>query len=31
MPFPTRTLDFAVKSGETLAQVLEEAGVSSHR
>jgi small-conductance mechanosensitive channel len=27
MPFPTRTLDFAVKGGETLAQTLEEAGI----
>ncbi len=27
MPFPTRTLDFAVKGGETLSQVLEEVGV----
>jgi small conductance mechanosensitive channel len=26
MPFPTRTLDFAVKGGETLAQALEEVG-----
>jgi small conductance mechanosensitive channel len=31
MPFPTRTLDFGVKGGETLAHVLEEAGASSHR
>jgi small conductance mechanosensitive channel len=27
MPFPTRTLDFAVKGGETLAQTLEEVGI----
>lgn len=27
MPFPTRTLDFAVKGGETLSQALEEVGV----
>jgi small-conductance mechanosensitive channel len=27
LPFPTRTLDFAVKGGETLSQVLEEVGV----
>jgi small-conductance mechanosensitive channel len=27
MPFPTRTLDFAVKGGETLGQTLEEAGI----
>jgi small-conductance mechanosensitive channel len=26
MPFPTRTLDFAVKGGETLAEALKEAG-----
>jgi small-conductance mechanosensitive channel len=26
LPFPTRTLDFAVKGGETLAQALEEVG-----
>lgn len=26
MPFPTRTLDFAVKGGETLTEVLEEVG-----
>jgi small conductance mechanosensitive channel len=26
IPFPTRTLDFAVKGGETLTEVLEEAG-----
>lgn len=27
IPFPTRTLDFAVKGGENLAEVLEEVGV----
>jgi len=27
MPFPTRTLDFAVKGGETLSQALEEVGI----
>ena len=27
MPFPTRTLDFAVKGGETLAQALDEVGI----
>jgi small conductance mechanosensitive channel len=27
MPFPTRTLDFAVKGGETLSQTLEEVGI----
>jgi small conductance mechanosensitive channel len=27
MPFPTRTLDFAVKGGETLSQALDEVGV----
>jgi small conductance mechanosensitive channel len=27
LPFPTRTLDFAVKGGETLAEALEEAGL----
>jgi small conductance mechanosensitive channel len=27
MPFPTRTLDFAVKGGETLGQTLEEAEI----
>lgn len=26
LPFPTRTLDFAVKGGETLTEVLEEVG-----
>jgi small conductance mechanosensitive channel len=29
IPFPTRTLDFAVKGGETLTDVLEEVGVAS--
>jgi small conductance mechanosensitive channel len=28
IPFPIRTLDFAVKGGETLAQALEEAGAT---
>ncbi|HYO14955.1 MAG TPA: mechanosensitive ion channel [Thermoanaerobaculia bacterium] len=28
IPFPIRTLDFAVKGGENLAEVLEEAGIS---
>jgi small conductance mechanosensitive channel len=27
LPFPTRTLDFAVKGGETLAEALAEAGI----
>ena len=27
LPFPTRTLDFAVKGGETLSQALEEVGL----
>jgi len=27
MPFPTRTLDFAVKGGETLSQALEDVGL----
>jgi small conductance mechanosensitive channel len=29
MPFPTRTLDFAVKGGQSLGQVLAEAGVGA--
>jgi small conductance mechanosensitive channel len=29
LPFPTRTLDFAVKGGESLAQVLEEVGAGN--
>jgi small conductance mechanosensitive channel len=29
LPFPTRTLDFAVKGGETLSEVLAEVGVGS--
>jgi small conductance mechanosensitive channel len=29
MPFPTRTLDFAVKGGETLTEVLREVGPRS--
>jgi small conductance mechanosensitive channel len=29
IPFPTRTLDFAARGGETLAEVLEEAGVTT--
>jgi small conductance mechanosensitive channel len=28
LPFPTRTLEFAVKGGETLAEVLEEVGAA---
>ncbi|HEY0511917.1 MAG TPA: mechanosensitive ion channel family protein [Thermoanaerobaculia bacterium] len=31
MPFPTRTLDFGVKGGENLADVLEEAGLGAGR
>jgi small conductance mechanosensitive channel len=31
MPFPTRTLDFGVKGGETLSEALEEAGIGTRR
>lgn len=31
MPFPTRTLDFGVKGGETLSQALEEVGLGTAR
>lgn len=31
MPFPTRTLDFGVKGGETLSEALEEAGIGARR
>jgi small conductance mechanosensitive channel len=31
LPFPTRTLDFAVKGGESLGQVLEEVGSAARK
>jgi small conductance mechanosensitive channel len=31
MPFPTRTLDFGVKGGETLSEALEEVGIGVRR
>ncbi|HSF39278.1 MAG TPA: mechanosensitive ion channel family protein [Thermoanaerobaculia bacterium] len=31
IPFPTRTLGFAAKGGETLPEVLEEVGISYPR
>jgi small conductance mechanosensitive channel len=31
LPFPTRTLDFGVKGGETLTEALEEVGAGSSR
>jgi small conductance mechanosensitive channel len=31
MPFPTRTLDFAVKGGETLSEALEDVGLGARR
>jgi small conductance mechanosensitive channel len=31
LPFPTRTLDFAVKGGESLAEALEEVGAGAGR